>query len=106
MHLLESSALEPGQSIYHLYAHLQAPTSLAVDDFVVCGQPLGAVGTTGASVVPHLHLEIRVGPAEVNFHQMAYYDTRAREQEMMEYETWRIQGRFRSIDPRLVFFAQ
>ena len=78
---------------------------MAVHDQVACGQPLGKVGTTGASVVPHLHLEVRIGPDAVDFGQMAYYDTRANKAEMSEYETWRIQGPFRPIDPAALLFG-
>jgi murein DD-endopeptidase MepM/ murein hydrolase activator NlpD len=41
------------------YAHLST-TTVAVGDLIKAGEPLGAVGSTGNSTGPHLHLEIRV----------------------------------------------
>lgn len=49
-----------GQPVFNLYGHLQA-VSVAVGDQVAAGDPLGAAGSTGVAIGPHLHFEVRVG---------------------------------------------
>ncbi len=95
--------LVANQSLFHLYAHLQNPVELNLGSLVTCGQTLGHVGTTGASIVPHLHVEMRIGPAKTEIPQMAFYDTRAKSDEMAAYEFWRINGAFRPFDPLTIF---
>lgn len=53
--------LQPGQSIFVLYAHLQNQSLLNIGDIVIPGQIIGQVGNSGNSTGEHLHLEIRVG---------------------------------------------
>lgn len=93
--------IEPSkfQSIYLLYAHLQQPPPFAVGDQVTCGQTLGAIGNSGNSLNPHLHLELRVGPAGVRFESMAHYDASASQEEMANYCQWRVSGAFWALDP-------
>ncbi|OYO11577.1 hypothetical protein CGZ94_14180 [Enemella evansiae] len=45
-----------------VYAHLSA-TTVGVGDMVTAGQQIGAIGTTGKSFGPHLHLERYPGGA-------------------------------------------
>jgi len=87
------------RSLYLLYAHLRQPTTLKPGQAVICGNPLGEVGTTGMSVNPHLHLEVRVGPAGARFYGMAHYIGDATDQEMLNYCAWRVSGLFQMIDP-------
>jgi murein DD-endopeptidase MepM/ murein hydrolase activator NlpD len=90
-------------SIYLLYAHLNQPANLKPGAAVVCGQPVGEVGTTGKSVNPHLHLEARHGPSGVIFASMGHYDTAATQDEMHSYCLWRISGAFQPFDPLKLF---
>ena len=91
-------------SLYHLYAHFRAAPLVALGQQVECAAPLGVVGKTGYNiVVPHLHLELRVGPAGEVFPSMAFYDTRATQEEMEAYERWRMSGVFRHLDPMALF---
>jgi murein DD-endopeptidase MepM/ murein hydrolase activator NlpD len=96
--------LEPGQSLYHLYAHMQNPPQVRLGQTVTCGQWLGEVGKTGYDIVnPHLHFETRLGPAGATFESMAFYDTGATEQEMDTYKLWRTSGAFQHFDPMTLF---
>ncbi len=98
--LVTALDLQPGQSLYLLYAHMQQPPTLKLGDEVVCGQVLGPVGAVGYNVVnAHLHLETRRGPAEVRFESMAFYTTDATLEEMANYQRWRTGGEFVHFDP-------
>ena len=102
--IIANLVIQPGESIYHLYAHLQEPPTVMLGEPVLCGQMLGAVGTTGYYVVePHLHLEMRIGPAGQEFPGMAFYDTAATSEEMAAYTRWRTGGEFRHFDPMTLF---
>ena len=51
-----------GQTVTSAYGHLQQGSMpLRVGDIVYAGNPIGRVGSTGASTGAHLHFEIRVG---------------------------------------------
>jgi murein DD-endopeptidase MepM/ murein hydrolase activator NlpD len=91
------------RSLYLLYAHLLEPPALSVGDAIACGQPIGAIGSSGNALNPHLHLEVRLGPAGVRFPGMAHYDTGATPDEMAAYCQWRVSGAFVTIDPLRLF---
>ncbi|UKF32445.1 M23 family metallopeptidase [Clavibacter phaseoli] len=56
-----------GTSITSTYAHMQfGSVPLTVGQAVTAGDPVGRVGTTGASTGPHLHFEIAVGATRVD----------------------------------------
>jgi murein DD-endopeptidase MepM/ murein hydrolase activator NlpD len=95
----------PGEStsIYTIYAHLDQPPLVKMGDPVECADPLGAVGTTGRSVNPHLHLETRRGPAGMTFASMSHYDNSVSQEEMRLYCLWRISGAFAAFDPLRLF---
>ncbi|MBN1667011.1 MAG: M23 family metallopeptidase [Anaerolineales bacterium] len=98
--------LQSGEALYQLYAHLQDLPLLEQGQAVTCGQALGLVGQTGYNIpVPHLHLELRIGPAGMRFAGMAFYDTRATPAEMDAYQQWRMSGEFRHLDPMLLIQA-
>jgi len=86
-------------SLYLLYAHMLASPDFQTGQAVTCGQVLGAIGSSGNALNPHLHLEIRLGPANASFASMAHYDSSATLQEMAAYCTWRVSGYFRLVDP-------
>jgi murein DD-endopeptidase MepM/ murein hydrolase activator NlpD len=91
------------RSLYLLYAHLEETASLQPGDPVVCGQRLGTVGMSGNALNPHLHLEVRVGPAGLRFDSMAHYDASATLEEMGAYCAWRVGGQFQLVDPSKLF---
>ncbi|KPL76334.1 hypothetical protein AC812_06620 [Bellilinea caldifistulae] len=86
------------RSLYLLYAHLQDVPAVTPGGMVECGQVIGAVGDSGNALAPHLHLEARIGPADVNFPSMAHYDPSATNEEMAAYCLWRVSGLFQSMD--------
>ncbi len=96
----EQKWFAPGErSLYLLYAHLLSPPAVQPGDAVACGDVLGAVGQSGNALSPHLHLEVRVGPANADFGSMAHYDPSASVAEMGAYCLWRVSGAFQTIDP-------
>jgi murein DD-endopeptidase MepM/ murein hydrolase activator NlpD len=98
--VVESIGIQDGESLYSLYAHMGESPAVSLGDIVSCGQSLGAVGKTGYDIVnPHLHLEMRIGPAGSTFNSMVFYDTSATIEEMDNYRRWRTSGIFRSLDP-------
>ena len=58
-------AIDHGLGLYTLYFHLQT-VSVAEDERVERGQPIGTVGTTGRVTGPHLHFSAQIGPARVD----------------------------------------
>jgi murein DD-endopeptidase MepM/ murein hydrolase activator NlpD len=93
------------QSLYLLYAHMQETPELRVGDNLTCGQKIGAIGSSGNALNPHLHLEARVGPSGAVFPGMSHYDSRATPEEMSAYCLWRTSGHFQLVDP-LIFLSQ
>jgi len=87
------------RSFYLLYAHLDQPPGLRVGDSVPCGRTIGAVGSSGNALNPHLHFEARIGPSGLRLTSMAHYDASASADEMGSYCLWRISGLFQLIDP-------
>jgi len=57
--------LDHGAGVYSGYWHMSAIT-VEVDDFVISGQTLGLVGSTGLSTGPHLHWEVIVQGQDVD----------------------------------------
>lgn len=102
---VQTPAITGEYSLYHLYAHLEAPPSFSWGDAITYGQLLGTVGNTGWSSNPHLHLETRLGPSGLDITTMAHYETTATEEQMSNYCLWRSSGYYQVIDPFLLFEA-
>jgi murein DD-endopeptidase MepM/ murein hydrolase activator NlpD len=101
---VERFGLKTGESLYSLYAHMGQFPLVELGGKISCGQALGTVGLTGYDIVnPHLHLEIRIGPSDTRFNEMAFYDTSASTEEMDNYMRWRTSGEFKHFDPMLLF---
>jgi murein DD-endopeptidase MepM/ murein hydrolase activator NlpD len=100
--LLQKLKLADGQSLYVLYAHLEAPPLVQPGDTVQACQALGAVGKSGNAGVAHLHLETRIGPSRTVFSGMAYYTPQASQLERDEYVLWRMSGVFQHFDPMIL----
>lgn len=92
------------QSLYVLYGHMGEPPTVKLGQTVKIGDMVGVVGNTGASSSPHLHLEMRIGPANATFASMGHYDTTTTDQERHNYCMWRISGQFEMFDP-MVFYG-
>lgn len=103
--IVSASASPHNMSLYILYAHMQEPTALNIDDSVSCGQVIGAVGNTGASGNAHLHFEARLGPSGMRLGSLSHYNTQATPQEIKAYCTWRVSGVFSLLDPSVILFS-
>lgn len=90
------------RSLYILYAHLGSTADLQVGDAIGCGQALGTVGQSGNALAPHLHFEVRVGPAGARPGSLAHYDISATVEEMAAYCDWRVSGEFIWVDPVII----
>ena len=94
---------ESERSLYLIYAHLKEPPLFQLGDTVQCGQELNAIGSSGNSLNPHLHLELRVGPAGARLESMAHYTGSASLPEMYNYCLWRVSETFQLLDPMQLF---
>lgn len=106
--VIQLYGLDAGQSLYLLYAHMQAPAPFELGDKLACGAVIGNVGDSGDAyfvVEPHLHLETRAGPSDIQFAPMDYYNTQATEEEKAEWEFWRSSQTFTLLDPVLLLEA-
>ncbi|WP_420631841.1 peptidoglycan DD-metalloendopeptidase family protein [Candidatus Leptofilum sp.] len=61
--VLELDQTWQGQPIFVLYGHVLG-LAVEVGQRVAQGEPIAEVGVGGAAIVPHLHLEVRVGTNE------------------------------------------
>ncbi len=96
----DSLGFDPAnRSLYTLYAHFKEPSPLAQGQAVTCGQVIGTVGDSGNALNPHLHFEMRVGPAGLRLDSMAHYDASATIPEMSSYCLWSVSGWFQLVDP-------
>ena len=59
---------------------------------VTCGQMINTVGSSGNALNPHLHVEVRLGLAQICLGSMVHYDASATQDEMATYCLWRISG--------------
>lgn len=91
-----------GESLYLLYAHMESAPGLRIGDRVEACQQIGAVGNSGNTVEPHLHLEARLGPPATVFHAMGEYFAAASAEERANYRLWRTSGVYRHLDPMLL----
>lgn len=89
------------KSLYTLYAHLENDPTVKSGDQVTCGQQIGAVGLSGNTVAEHLHIEVRLGPADAQFGTIATFRDDATPVERYNYCIWSISGNFQAIDPAL-----
>lgn len=97
--LAEVIEILPGESLYILFAHMNKFPLVRLGEFVNACEPLGEVGMSGNTDIPHLHMETRLGPAGAVFKGMRFYETRATQEEMDNYKLWRTSGEFRHFDP-------
>lgn len=99
------AAADAPRSLYILYAHMLNSPAVKVGDPVGCGQEIGAIGQSGNALNPHIHVEVRVGPANQTFASMAHYDPSADYEEMAAYCLWRVSGVYQTIDPGCLWGA-
>jgi murein DD-endopeptidase MepM/ murein hydrolase activator NlpD len=97
--VINSQKIPNGDSLYTLYAHLQNLQALDLGQSVRCGQQLAQTGLTGFTGGPHLHFETRWGAPNTVFTMMAYYRADAKQEELANYEKWRMSGDFHMFDP-------
>ncbi len=90
------------QTLYILYAHLLNRPQQTIGEEIRAGEEIGQIGMSGNALAPHLHVEMRYGPASQFFDGMAHYDVTATAVEMRNYCRWRISGLFRPLDPMVL----
>jgi hypothetical protein len=100
--IVEALGMEPGESLYHLYAHMQNPPQISLGERWFAGRLWGRRDKRLQCVNSHLHLK-RLGIARSTFASMVFYDTGATIQEMDAYRLWRTSGTFRHFDPMRLF---
>jgi murein DD-endopeptidase MepM/ murein hydrolase activator NlpD len=86
-------------SLFLLYAHLLGPVDYEIGEGIHCGSRVGSIGSSGNTLHPHLHLELRTGPSGYWFAGLAHYDTSATNLEMAGYCAWRVSGEFQVMNP-------
>lgn len=91
------------RSLYLIFAHLKEPPVFQMGEKITCGQMLNSIGNSGNSLNPHLHLELRIGPAGARVESMAHYTGSASPQEMYNYCLWRVSETFQLLDPMWLF---
>jgi murein DD-endopeptidase MepM/ murein hydrolase activator NlpD len=96
----------PSYSLYVVYAHLLAAPAFQPGQVLSCDQSIGQIGQSGNALNPHLHFEVRIGPAGARLNSMAHYDNSATLDEMGAYCTWRVSGWFRTLDPLALLALQ
>lgn len=98
--------IDPGESLYLLYAHMQEGSPLkSLGDRVNGCEPLGYVGQSGNADASHLHLEMRVGPANTTFEGFSAFRDADTKEEKQNYRLWRTSGNFLHFDPmRMLLF--
>lgn len=91
--------IHENQSIYTLYGHLESFIVQKISIEVSACQPVGIVGKTGNAGVEHLHLEMRIGPANRDIQTMGYYVPEVTAAEREAYLLWRTSGTYLHFDP-------
>jgi murein DD-endopeptidase MepM/ murein hydrolase activator NlpD len=75
-----------GSSLYLLYAHMQSSPKVILGEHLESCHLIGRVGQSGNSVVAHLHLEARRGPAGASFAMMAAFQPTVTLKEQTNYK--------------------
>lgn len=100
----DNPTLKPSdkQSLYVMYAHMLNNPTVKIGEPIDSGTIIGAIGNTGNSINPHIHLEMRIGPSGARFNSMGHYENTVTDEEMSNYCVWRISWLFQLIDPMKV----
>jgi murein DD-endopeptidase MepM/ murein hydrolase activator NlpD len=94
--------ITPDKSLYLLYAHMQEPPMVRLEQEIIGCQPVGRVGATGNTLAPHLHLETRIGQPRGTFPVMSAFLFGTTPEERNEYKRWRTSGEFVHFNPMLL----
>lgn len=97
--------IKPGQSLYHMYAHLMNSPDWKIGDTVSVGETIDYLGKS-QTVEAHLHLEMVIGRSGETIPGMAYYQINTTDEERETYLRWRASGEFVAFDPMLLFPSQ
>ncbi len=100
--LSDSLQLDREKSLYTLYAHLENPPEVNIEQQVESCTPIGTVGKSGNAGIYHLHLETRSGVPGAQFPVMGYYLGDLTDEQKTYYELWRISGEFQLLDPMAI----
>lgn len=98
--LKQALKIPEGQSLYHLYAHLELDSlQVRLGEYVDPCQVVGAVGLTGNTGAAHLHFENRYGPPGVSFPAFSAYLKTDLPEARANYRRWSTSGEFQHFDP-------
>lgn len=100
--LSDSLQVDREKSLYTLYAHLENPPEVNLDQQVESCTPIGTVGKSGNAGIYHLHMETRSGNPDAQFPVMGYYLENLTDEQKTYYELWRISGEFQLMDPMTI----
>ena len=100
--LVEELGMDTGESLYHLYGHMQEDLRVELGQRITSCQVIGTVGASGNTEAPHLHFETRIGPSGQHFPVMSAFIDGVTGEQRANYVLWRTSMVFAHFDPMIL----